>query len=245
MNGPLLTVEDVHASYGKSEVLHGVSMHVASGEIVSVLGRNGMGKTTTLNTIVGLLTPHAGRITFDGQDLNGLPVDEIARRGIALVPANRGIFSLLSVHENLLVARRPHAAWTVDLVYAEFPRLRERSRNLGGALSGGEQQMLSIARALLQGPKLLLLDEPTEGLAPVIVDELMTLIADIGRTGTPIVLVEQTFSVCRALAARHYILEEGKVAYEGTTATLDADGSVLDRFLGLATDDHAHSCMVT
>lgn len=237
MKPALLTLKNVHASYGKSQVLHGVSLDVGAGEIISVMGRNGMGKTTTLNTIVGLLPISSGEILFDARPIAGLAVDAIARLGIALVPADRGIFALLSVEENLLVARRPGAAWTLERVYEKFPRLRERRTNLGGALSGGEQQMLAIARALLQGPKLLLLDEPAEGLAPVIVDELVALIREIGDAGTSIILVEQTFSVCRALASRHYILEEGHVVFEGTSSSLDEDSSILDRFLGLAIDD--------
>ncbi|CAN7327628.1 ABC transporter ATP-binding protein [Variovorax sp. LjRoot178] len=238
MSDAILVLEDVNACYGKSHVLHGVSMHVNAGEIVSVLGRNGMGKTTTMRTIVGLLRVHAGSVRFEGVDLAGMAVDDIARRGISLVPAHRGIFTLLSVQENLQIAQRKHAVWTLDRVYDEFPRLRERRRNLGGALSGGEQQMLAIARALVQGPRLLLLDEPTEGLAPVIVDELTELIRGVGASGIPIVLVEQSFAVCRALAQRHYILEEGVVVYEGRTEDLDADASVLERFLGLDVDAH-------
>lgn len=238
MSEPVLVLDGVHASYGKSHVLHGVSMVVHAGEIVSLLGRNGMGKTTTLRTVVGQLPAHDGKVLFEGQCLERVPVDEISRRGIALVPAHRGIFALLSVEENLRIAQRPHAPWTLDLVYERFPRLRERLRNLGGALSGGEQQMLAMARALVQGPKLLLLDEPTEGLAPVIVDELVEIIAGVGRSGIPIVLVEQSYQICRALASRHYILEEGTVVHEGTTADLDADSSVLDRFLGLDVESH-------
>jgi branched-chain amino acid transport system ATP-binding protein len=237
-DAPVLALQEVNASYGKSHVLHGVSMEVRRSEIVSVLGRNGMGKTTTLRTIVGLLPVQSGSVRFAGADLARIEVDEIARRGISLVPADRGIFTMLSVQENLQIAKRAHAIWTLERVYDNFPRLRERRRNLGGALSGGEQQMLSIARALVQGPKLLLLDEPTEGLAPVIVDELVRLIAEVGASGIPIVLVEQSFAVCKTLAARHYILEEGRVVFEGPTAALDADSSILDRFLGLDVDVH-------
>ena len=238
MSEAILVLEDVNASYGKSHVLHGVSMHVNAGEIVSGLGRNGMGKTTTLRTIVGLLRAHAGSVRFEGVDLVCMAVDDIALRGISLVPAHRGIFTLLSVQENLQIAQRKHAPWTLERVYDEFPRLRERRRNLGGALSGGEQQMLAIARALVQGPRLLLLDEPTEGLAPVIVDELTELIRGVGASGIPIVLVEQSFAVCRTLARRHYIIEEGVMVYEGRTEDLDADASVLERFLGLDIDAH-------
>lgn len=237
MNAPILQLDEVNACYGKSHVLHGVTMHVAQGEIVSLMGRNGMGKTSVLRAIVGLLPVHAGDVTFQGRSIRDDAVDAIARSGIALVPADRGIFTLLSVEENLRVAARRGAPWDLERVYQSFPRLKERRRNLGGALSGGEQQMLAIARALLQGPRLLLLDEPTEGLAPVIVDELVQIIADVGRAGTPIILVEQTFSVCKALAARHYILEEGLVVFGGTTSELDANPEILERYLGMATDE--------
>ena len=237
MSARVLHLNEVHASYGKSHVLHGVTLHVSAGEIVSLMGRNGMGKTSVLRAIVGLLPAQHGDILFAGQSIVGRDVDHVARSGVSLVPADRGIFTLLSVEENLRVACRKTSEWDLDRVYQNFPRLKDRRRNLGGALSGGEQQMLAIARALLQGPKLLLLDEPTEGLAPVIVDELVKIIGDVGRAGTPIVLVEQTFSVCRALASRHYILEEGVVVFEGTTSKLDEDPAVLDRYLGMATEE--------
>lgn len=233
MSQAILELRNVHTAYGKSEVLHGVSLSVYPGEIVSVLGRNGMGKTTTLKTIVGLLVPSQGHVLFEGRDIAGQEVDAITRSGISLVPEHRGIFAMLSVLENLQIAQRPHSAWTLDRVFEAFPRLKERSKNSGGALSGGEQQMLAIARALVQGPKLLLLDEPTEGLAPVIVDELVELIAEVGRSGIPIILVEQSFAVCRAVAIRHYILEEGVVEFEGNTKTFDDDDTVLNRLLGL------------
>ncbi|MBX9834446.1 MAG: ABC transporter ATP-binding protein [Burkholderiaceae bacterium] len=241
MSQPILELRNVHAAYGKSEVLHGINMSVQPGEIVSVLGRNGMGKTTTLNSIVGLLAPTQGEVLFEGRDIAGREVDTIARAGISLVPEHRGIFTMLSVLENLKIAQRAHSPWSVSRVFDAFPRLRERSENSGGALSGGEQQMLAIARALLQGPKLLLLDEPTEGLAPVIVDELTALIRDVGASGIPIILVEQSFAVCKALANRHFILEEGLVVFEGDTATLEDDRTVLDRYLGLdIADDESH-----
>ena len=238
MKEPMLQLQDVHSFYGKSHILHGVSLALAEGELISLLGRNGMGKTTTLKTIVGLLRPQSGRVVFDGHDLQAYSVDHIARLGLSLVPENRGIFAMLSVEENLLVARRPHSPWTLQQVYRDFPRLQERRRNSGGALSGGEQQMLSIARALMQGPKVLLLDEPTEGLAPVIVDELVDIIRRVAASGVATLLVEQNLSVCKALACRHYILEEGQLVYQGSTAELEASGDVVDRFLGLAVDLH-------
>jgi branched-chain amino acid transport system ATP-binding protein len=237
MSDPILSLDNVHAAYGKSQVLHGVSIHVNAGEIVSLMGRNGMGKTSVLRAIVGLLPVQAGQVRFGGAPIVGNEVDAIARAGVSLVPADRGIFTLLSVEENLRISYRKGSPWDLERAYQGFPRLKERRQNLGGALSGGEQQMLAIARALMQGPKLLLLDEPTEGLAPVIVDELVETIRGVGQGGTPIVLVEQTFSVCRALAARHYILEEGRVVFEGRTPELDRNPEALDRYLGMATDD--------
>ena len=233
MSQPILELRNVHAAYGKSEVLHGLNLWVQPGEIVSVLGRNGMGKTTTLNSIVGLLAPTQGQVLFEGQNISGQEVDVIVRAGISLVPEHRGIFAMLSVLENLQIAQCAHSTWTISRVFDAFPRLKERSKNFGNALSGGEQQMLAIARALLQGPKLLLLDEPTEGLAPVIVDELTALIRDVGASGIPIILVEQSFAICKALATRHFILEEGTVVFEGDTAALENDQTVLERYLGL------------
>lgn len=231
----LLELDAVDAGYDKSHVLHGISMHVNTGEVVGLLGRNGMGKTTTLKTIAGLMVPTRGAIRFAGESLLHSPVERIARQGISLVPDNRGIFTLLSVQENLKIAARPGGAWDMERIYAEFPRLKDRRSNLGGALSGGEQQMLSIARALMQNPRLLMLDEPTEGLAPVIVDELVRIIGCVAAQGLSIILVEQNYPVCRALATRHYILEEGAVVFEGSNAQLDADPGILHQFLGLET----------
>src|SRR5512146_494611 len=166
----MLTLDAVNAFYGKSHILHDVSLHVQRGELVSILGRNGAGKTTTLKSIAGAVVPRTGSVRLDGEELVAVPTHRIARLGVALVPEHRGIFTLLSVEENLRIAVRRGSRWQIDDVYAMFPRLKERRRNPGSALSGGEQQMLAIGRALLTGPRLLLLDEPTEGLAPVIVD---------------------------------------------------------------------------
>lgn len=235
MQEPLLQLAGVEAGYGKSQVLHGIDMQVQPGEVVGILGRNGMGKTTALKTVAGLLRPGKGTVTFSGRPLTAQPPESIARAGISLVPDHRGIFSLLSVAENLRIAARGAGPWTLEGIYALFPRLKGRRANLGGALSGGEQQMLAIARALMQNPRLLLLDEPTEGLAPVIVDELVRTIGQVASEGMAIVLVEQNFPVCRALATRHYILEEGRVVFEGSNARLDANPHVLRQFLGLET----------
>jgi len=230
----MLTVTDIHSYYGKSHVLEGVSLTVNKGELVTLLGRNGAGKTTTLRSIVGIVSPRQGSITFDGSETVGMETFEIARRGIALVPEHRGIFRMLTVAENLEIAVRSGSQWSLADVYGLFPRLWERRKNGGNALSGGEQQMLAIARALVNGPRILLLDEPTEGLAPVIVDELVTILREIKRSGVPVLLVEQNLNVCRKLADRHYVLEQGQVVYHGTAAEFDADPTIRDRYLALS-----------
>ena len=229
----LLDVEAIHSYYGKSHVLEGVSLSVNEGELVTLLGRNGAGKTTTLRSIAGVVRPKSGSIHFNGEEMIGREIHRIARAGIALVPEHRGIFGLLTVEENLRIAVRD-GWWKLTDVYDLFPRLHERRRNGGNALSGGEQQMLAIARALLNNPKLLLLDEPTEGLAPVIVDEIVRVLIDIKRTGMSVLLVEQNLAVCEKLADRHYVLEQGRIAYSGSAADFAADRSVRDRYLALS-----------
>ncbi|HGM5581954.1 TPA: ABC transporter ATP-binding protein [Pseudomonas putida] len=230
----MLNVDSIHSYYDKSHVLEGVSLQVGAGELVTLLGRNGAGKTTTLRSILGIVRPRQGQISFDGQPLVGREIFDIARRGIALVPEHRGIFRQLSVEENLKIATRKESRWQLRDVYAMFPRLEERRRNGGFALSGGEQQMLAIARALLNGPRLLILDEPTEGLAPVIVDELVKILRRIKDEGLSILLVEQNLKVCDALADRHYVLEQGRVAYQGTAAQFRDDPSIKNRYLALS-----------
>ncbi len=229
----LLDVENIHSYYGKSHVLEGVSLSVDTGELVTLLGRNGAGKTTTLRSIAGVVQPKAGSVKFNDQEMIGREIHRIARAGIALVPEHRGIFALLTVEENLKIAVRD-GWWKLTDVYDLFPRLFERRRNGGNALSGGEQQMLAIARALLNNPKLLILDEPTEGLAPVIVDEIVRVLIDIKRTGMSVLLVEQNLAVCEKLADRHYVLEQGRIAYSGSAADFAADRSVRDRYLALS-----------
>ena len=229
----MLEVENVHGYYGKSHILQGVTLEVHQGEVVTLLGRNGAGKTTTLKSISGLLPPRTGRVHFAGIDITGWPPHRIAQRGLALVPEHRGIFGLLTVEENLRIAERKGSPWSLKSVYAIFPRLEERRRNGGSQLSGGEQQMLAIARALLNAPKLLMLDEPVEGLAPVIVDEIVAQVKEIRATGVPILLVEQNLAVCTELADRHYILELGRIAYHGTSAEFTADEAAKDRYLGV------------
>ncbi|MFJ4348238.1 ABC transporter ATP-binding protein [Pseudomonas sp. NPDC089401] len=230
----MLDVDAIHSYYGKSHVLEGVSLKVGAGELVTLLGRNGAGKTTTLRSILGIVRPRQGQIRFNGQQLVGREIFDIARLGIALVPEHRGIFRQLSVEENLKIAVRKDSRWQLEDVYAMFPRLQERRRNGGFALSGGEQQMLAIARALLNDPKLLILDEPTEGLAPVIVDELVKILRRIKDEGLSILLVEQNLKVCDALADRHYVLEQGRVAYQGSAAQFREDPSIKNRYLALS-----------
>ena len=230
---PALRVDEIHSFYGKSHILHGVSLEVREGEVVTLLGRNGAGKSTTLKTIVGLITPARGRVELGGQDVTGQPAYRIANAGLSLVPEDRGIFHLLTVEENLRIAQRKGARWSLADIYRIFPRLKERARNGGGQLSGGEQQMLSIARALLGGPKVLMLDEPVEGLAPIIVEEIVDQIRKIRDDGVPILLVEQNLAVCGQLADRHYILELGRIAHEASAREFRTNTSIIDRYLGV------------
>lgn len=229
----ILELLDVHGYYGKSHIVHGVSLRIGKGEAVTLLGRNGAGKTTTLKSIVGVVAPRRGTIRFCGQDITGLPPHVIAGKGLSLVPEHRGIFRLLTVEENLTMAARRESPWGLEEVYRIFPRLRERRKNGGNQLSGGEQQMLAIGRALMTNPKVLMLDEPVEGLAPVIVDEIVVQLGKIKESGIPILLVEQNLEVCTQLADRHYILEQGRVVYEGSNAEFIADDSIKDRYLGI------------
>lgn len=230
----MLSVENIHSYYDKSHVLEGVSLQVREGELVTLLGRNGAGKTTTLRSILGIVQPRQGQIRFNGKPLVGQQTFEIARQGLALVPEHRGIFRLLSVEENLRIATRKGSRWQLADIYQMFPRLQERRKNGGNALSGGEQQMLAIARALLNDPKLLILDEPTEGLAPVIVDELVHILRRVKEGGLPVLLVEQNLMVCDKLADRHYVLEQGQVVYQGSAAEFRADPTIKNRYLALS-----------
>jgi len=229
----MLEVEALHAFYGKSHILQGVSLVVGDGEIVALLGRNGAGKTTTLSSIAGLIQSKNGAIRFAGRPLQDLPAHHVSRAGIALVPEHRGIFKLLTVEENLEIAARKGSRWDMKAVYGLFPRLAERRRNGGGALSGGEQQMLAIARALVNAPKLLLLDEPTEGLAPVIVDELRSAVAAIRDAGVPVLLVEQNLAFCLALADQSYIIEQGRIVHHARRGEFAATEDVRERYLTL------------
>src|ERR671916_668760 len=208
----LLSVRDLNAWYGESHVLHGLSFEVPAGEVVTLLGRNGAGKTTTLKAIIGILERRAGSVRFDGAEMIGLPARLIARRGIAFCPEERGIFASLDVEENLLLPPviRP-GGLSVDNIFELFPNLKERLRSQGTKLSGGEQQMLAIARILRTGARLLLLDEPTEGLAPVVVQQISRTIARLKKQGFTILLVEQNFRFAQKVADRHYIVEHGRV----------------------------------
>ncbi|WP_347268331.1 ABC transporter ATP-binding protein [Paracoccus sp. (in: a-proteobacteria)] len=228
-----LRLTDLHSYYGKSHILQGVTLELGQGEIVTLLGRNGAGKSTTLKTAVGLITPRQGRVELVGRDVTGQPAHRIASAGLSLVPEDRGIFQLLTVEENLRIAERRGSPWAMADIYRIFPRLQERRKNGGGQLSGGEQQMLSIARALLNGPKVLMLDEPVEGLAPVIVDELVAQIRLIREAGVPILLVEQNLAVCSQLADRHYILELGQIVHQASASEFRAQPEIIDRYLGV------------
>jgi branched-chain amino acid transport system ATP-binding protein len=231
----ILELDGVHAVYGDSRVLHGVSLAAAAGEVVSLLGRNGAGKSTTLKAVMGLVRVTGGRIRFRGRALLGLPTHEISRLGIGLVPEDRRIFPGLTVRENLQVGERRGAPqrWTLDRLVELFPPLGPLLDHRGGDLSGGEQQMLTIARTLVTGPALLLLDEPSEGLAPVIVRRLGDAIAALKREGLTIVLSEQNVKFACRLADRAYIIEKGEIRFEGTMAALDADETLRRAYLGV------------
>ena len=229
----ILDVDNLHAHYGKSHVLQGVCFTVGNGELVTLLGRNGAGKTTTLKSIAGVVAPTQGRVAFAGKPLQGQASHVIARQGVCLVPEHRGIFKLLTVEENLMLGLRKSSPWQLDDVYRIFPRLKERRRNGGGQLSGGEQQMLAIGRALMNDPKLLMLVEPVEGLAPVIVEEIVAQLKTIKAAGVAILLVEQNLEVCTQLADRHCILEQGRIVYTADNASFLADEEVKDRYLGV------------
>lgn len=230
---PILELHDVDAYYGKSHILQSLSLQVNAGEVVTLLGRNGAGKSTTLKSVVGVVPPARGRIVFKGRDIAGLAPHAIASMGLSLVPEHRGIFSLLTVEENLTVAADRKSPWQLSDIYRIFPRLKERRKNGGSQLSGGEQQMLAIARALMNNPSLLMLDEPVEGLAPVIVDEIVAQLVNIRAAGIPILLVEQNLEVCHQIASRHYIIAQGRVVYSADDATFRADAAAKDKYLGV------------
>jgi branched-chain amino acid transport system ATP-binding protein len=232
---PVLRVEDLHTSYGLSRVLFGVSLEVAPGECVCLLGRNGVGKTTTMRSIMGLTPSARGRVLWRGRDIRGRAPHEVARLGIGFVPEDRRIFSELTVWENLDVAARGRrdGGWTVERVYELFPALRELRDRQGGFLSGGEQQMLTIGRTLMGNPELLLLDEPSEGLAPLVVEHLEEQIGRLKGEGLTILLAEQNVSFSLDLADRVYVLEKGQVRYQGTAREFREDERVRHQYLAL------------
>ena len=229
----MLDVDGIHTYYGDSHILHGVSLRVAAGEAVALLGRNGAGKTTMIRSIVGFTPPRDGRIVFDGESIHRWPAHRIARRGLALVPQGRRIFAPLTVRENLMLGARA-AGWSLERVFGLFPRLRERAEQSGGTLSGGEQQMLAIARALLTNGRLLLLDEPSEGLAPLIVREIGRVVKGLKGERLSILLVEQNYHLALQVADRVYVMNKGQIVYEGTPAGLEANEDVKRRYLGVA-----------
>ena len=232
--GALLTVSDLQGWYGESHVLHGVNFDVRAGEVVTLLGRNGAGKTTTLKAIMGILARRRGSITFDGKELIKLPARAIARLGVSYVPEERGIFSSLSVDENLMLPPQVKpGGLTIDEIFQLFPNLRERRSSQGTKLSGGEQQMLSIGRILRTGAKMILMDEPTEGLAPVIVQQIGETLAKLKREGFTIVLVEQNFRFAASVADRHYVVEQGKVVDMILNEDLEANMEKLHGYLGV------------
>ncbi len=233
----LLDLEDVHTYYGEAHILQGVSITVGEGEVVTLIGRNGAGKTTTLLSIMGVVRPRRGRVRFAGEDVAGLGPHEIARRGIAWVPEERRVLPNLTVLENLRLGRlgggRGNGAESFDEVFEFFPRLRERIAHKGRFLSGGEQQMLAIARGLVARPRLMLVDEPTEGLAPLLVQTLTDILGEISRRGTTILLVEQTLEVALALSHRLYVMDQGRIQFAGTPDALRREPAIQQRFLGV------------
>jgi branched-chain amino acid transport system ATP-binding protein len=233
----LLEVENLETAYGTSQVLFGLSLHIAAGDVATLLGRNGMGKTTTVRSILGLTPPRSGTVRFLGERIDGLSPDRIARMGLALVPEGRQIFPNLTVSENLcaFAANRNASGepWTLERVYALFPRLAERSRNMGNQLSGGEQQMLAIGRALMTNPHLLILDEATEGLAPLIREEIWLCLAALRAQGQSILVIDKYVQRLIELADRHTIIERGRVAWAGSSEQLAADPALWHRYIGV------------
>lgn len=234
----MLEVRDIHSYYGKSHILHGVSIELKKGELVCLLGRNGVGKSTSLKSIMGVVQPRHGSIRFENQELIGKAPYEIARAGVGYVPEDRRIFRSLTVHENLLMGIKgrdkagPKAnGWTVDRVYELFPRLRERRNQKGGHLSGGEQQMLTVVRTLMGNPQVILVDEPTEGLAPLIVKDVLDMLAAVRKSGVTVLMVEQNFKAAIKVADRCYIMSKGQIVFEGGTEKLLAAEEIRKNYL--------------
>ena len=233
----LLTVQDLHAFYGMTHVLHGVAFEIARGETVALMGRNGMGKTTLLRSLMGLVPQRRGRIAFGTKDISAAAPEDIARAGVALVPEGRGIFSSLSVVENLVMAARPgisgHSAWTLERIFETFPRLAERRHHRGNQLSGGEQQMLAVGRALMTNPDLILIDEATEGLAPMVAEVIWQTLGKMRDNGVATLVIDKDFRALSRLANRVLLMTKGEIAFSGTPAELKAQPELLEKHLGV------------
>ena len=234
----MLEVSNLHSYYGKSHILHGVSLELKEGELVCLLGRNGVGKSTTLKSIMGVVQPKEGSIRFNDQELIGKPPFEIARLGVGYVPEDRRIFRSLTVHENLLMGIKggkkgtaDKEGWSVDRVYQLFPKLGERKNNKGGHLSGGEQQMLTVVRTLMGNPQVILVDEPTEGLAPLIVRDVLEMLAAVRKSGVTVLMVEQNFKAAIKVADRYYIMSKGQIVFSGNTEELLAAEAIRKNYL--------------
>ena len=233
----MLEIKGLETAYGQSQVLFGMELNVGKGEVVTLLGRNGMGKTTTLHSVMGLVPSRSGNIRFQGQELRELPSYQIAKTGLSLVPEGRQIFPNLTVLENLVATASNRSQsenpWNLDRVFDLFPRLPNRIHHMGNQLSGGEQQMLAIGRALMTNPKLLILDEATEGLAPLIRNEIWNCVSSLKSAGQSILLVDKNIDALTRIADRHYIIEKGKVVWDGTSSELQGDQDLQHRFLGV------------
>ena len=230
----MLKVEGLENAYGQSRILFGIDFEVYAGEVVTLLGRNGMGKTTTINSIFGLLPPKGGKVFVDNRDMTGKPPHAIAQQGLGLVPEGRQIFPTLSVEENLMATRRGDrrtSKWTLDSIYRMFPRLRERRRNMGNQLSGGEQQMLAVGRALMTNPRLMVLDEATEGLSPLMREEIWTCLRSIKAEGEAILVIDKNVDVLARFADRHVVIEKGRVVWTGNSTALLGTSEIKDRYL--------------
>ena len=237
MTNALLQVQDIESHYGPSQALFGLSFEVRESEVVTLIGRNGMGKSTTIKSIMGLMAPRRGSIRFDGQDITGEPAYRVARAGIGLVPEGRHIFPNLTVHENLVATaknrRDSKQPWTLARVHAMFPRLKERAANLGSNLSGGEQQMLAIGRALMTNPRLLILDEATEGLAPLVRAEIWHCLERLKTEGLSLIVIDKNIGPLLRLADRHFIVEKGRVVWSGNSPALREQPRLLQEYLGV------------
>jgi branched-chain amino acid transport system ATP-binding protein len=236
-----LQAHDVHTYYGKSHILHGVTLEIAEGKITTLLGRNGAGKTTTLRSLMGLTPAREGQITIFGNETTHLPPFRIAAMGVGYVPEGRRVFANLTVEENLLVPMEREGPWTIQRIYELFPRLNERKMSRGRQLSGGEQEMLAIARALLLNPKLLMLDEPSQGLAPLVVREVFRIVAEMRNEGISVLLVEQNARMSLEIADHAYVLDDGRVVYSGTARELAADDARVEALAGASAEEWKHA----